>query len=263
MKKTVLFFCVLLMAACQCGRTDFEARPVLKMPPLPDGETNRYRIMVRSDSAGTYTTTLRYDFLAPGSPDEEPLPVYALVLVTQMKTGNVPVVDSSLVYMHRSNLAPRSSFRFIRTGEAMRTTAANYSVHSVAVSSFGADEQKQQLFPTSVRTFDIDQVAFLGRALKFEPDKPIRITVVNPMGPPFGGAVHEARLKWAGDEEISVPAGDFDCRRVRLTMGGDEIDLWYEKAGTKRLVRYLTPGSGIAIELLPSAAPMLRVVPEE
>lgn len=252
MNRLLIAACTIL-AACQCGRTDLEARLALEVPPLLDGEVCRYRVLAGGDSIGTYTSSLFHDWLEPGLDDEEPQPVFALILVTRTTTGNVPVADSSLLYVHRHNLAPRSSFRFIRTGNALSTTAANYSVHSVAVSGYASGQEVQRLLPVGNRTFDIDGVILLGRALRLETRKPIRISVINPMGPPFGGVTYDADFTWLGDELITVPAGVFDCRRVRLSMGEEKLDLWYERAGTKRLVRYTTSGSGITVEMLPPA----------
>lgn len=247
----------LLLIACQCGRTDFEARVALVVPPLPDGEICHYRVMAGNDSIGTYTSFLYHDWLDPGLEDEEPQPVYALILVTRTTTGNVPVTDSSLLYVYRQNLTPRSSFRFIRTGNALTTTAVNYSAYSAAVSGYASGQEVQRLFPVGPRTFDIDGLVLLGRAIRLETKKPVRISVINPMGPPFGGTVQDAEFTWMGDELITVPAGVFDCRRLRLSLGDEQLDLWYERTGTKRLVRYTTLTSGISVELLPTA-PLLQ-----
>lgn len=261
MTKRLLCLCLLVLAAGRCGRTDVETKLNIALPPLPDGEVNQYRVRVVNDSIGILTATLHHDWLEPASEAEEPLPVFALVLVTRTMTGKVPTTDSSLLHVRRSDLAPRSSFRFIRTGSALSTTACNYGTGSVAVSSYASGEEKQRLLPTSARTYDIDELTLLGRALKLEPKKPASIAVINPMGPPLGGTMYAAEFRWAGDEEVTVPAGTFDCRKVQLLIGQGQIELWYEKAGTQRLVRYLAAGSGMVIDLLPPSAPILGTVP--
>jgi hypothetical protein len=237
----------LLLAAMTCGRTDFQARLALEIPPIPDGEVCNYRVLARNDSVGSYTTLVRHDWLG----DEE-LPVFGLMVVMRIATGKVATTDSSVVLVRRNNLLPRSSFRFIRTGAALSTTAANYSDKSVAVSSYIAGEEKQRLLPVSTRTFDIDQLTFLGRSLKFDKNKPVKITVINTMGPPAGGGVLDAEFTLLGDEMVTVPAGTYDCRRVMLKAMGAEIELCYEKYGTGRLVRYRAEGAGMTIELLPA-----------
>jgi len=242
-----------LLAAMTCGRTDFQARIALEVPPIPDGEVSHYRVLARSDAIGTYTTLVRHDWLG----DDE-MPVFGIAVVMRTMTGQVPTTDSSVVLVKRTNLSPRSSFRFIRTGAALSTTAANYSDKSVAVSSYLAGEEKQRLLPVTARTFDIDELTFLGRALRFDKSKPIKIKVVNPMGPPPGGGVFDAEFELKGDEMVTVPAGSFDCRKLLLRLMDEqkaalaEIELWYEKYGTGRLIKYRAEGSGLTIELLPA-----------
>jgi len=247
MRKWYYYSAFLLLAATTCGRTDFQARIALNVPPIPDGEVCNYRVLARTDSIGTYTALVRQDWLG----DEE-LPVFGVAVVMRTATGQVPTTDSSVVLVRRSNLLPRSSFRFIRTGAALSTTAANYSDKSVAISSYLAGEEKQRLLPVTARTFDIDELTFLGRSLRFDKTKPVKITVVNPMGPPPGGASFEAEFLLKGDEMVSVPAGSFDCRKLMLKAMDMEIELWYEKYGTGRLVKYRAEAAGLTIELLPT-----------
>lgn len=239
--------CLLVLAVIHCGRTDFEAKLILSIPRLVDGETSTYRVSARGDSVGTYTTSLRHAIVNEA-------PAYELTLITRTATGAVETIDSALVYTSRTDLTPLSSFRFVKTGSALFTTAANYSRRSVAVSAYASGEEKQKLLPYEPRTFDIDQLTFLGRALKFEPGKPVKINIINTMGPPLGGAVVGAAFVFKGDETITVPAGVFDCRKLVLRRPGGNVELWYETAPAKRLIRYRATGSGVTMELLPAQA---------
>jgi hypothetical protein len=247
MSKRLSLAFLFLLAAVRCGRTDFQARVALDVPPIPDGEYCRYRVLALADSIGSYETFVRHDWLG-----EDELPVYDLIVVMRSATGKVPTTDSSFLYLYRRDLRPRSSFRFIRTGAALSTTAANYSDKSVAVSSYISGQEGQRLLPATSRTFDIDQLTFLGRSLKFDGKKPVKVSVVNPMGPPAGGVVLDAEFTLAGDESVTVPAGTFDCRKVLFRAGDSEIELWYEKFGTGRMVRYRARAAGMTIELLQS-----------
>ena len=53
------------------------------------------------------------------------------------------------------------------------------------------------------------------------------------------------------DQQIAVPAGTFDCNRVVMNIGPHVVQVWYEKAGARRMVRYEQPGTGMVMELLP------------
>ncbi len=247
MTKKLLFIGLLLLVACQCGTKDFDEKLSIILPPIPDGEVNHYRIATPKGPIGEFITFLRHDWI-----DE--LPVYVLVLVTHTNTGNVEISDSSLVFMRRSDLKPLTSFRFVKTGSAMSTTAANYGENSIAISTWThSGEEKQRLLPTGPKTFDTDQLTFIGRGLKLDPDRPAVINVVDPMGPPAGGTIHRGEFRIRADETVTVPAGTFACRRFTLSVAENEVDLWYERAGTGRLVLYRANGSGITIELLPGA----------
>ncbi|HDR00404.1 MAG TPA: DUF3108 domain-containing protein [candidate division WOR-3 bacterium] len=235
--------CLLLTA---CGTKDFDAGLQLRLPPFPDGETSHYQVVTPAGVIGEHRTGVGMDWL-------EDIPVYRLILVTRTMTGNIETTDSSMVLLHQPDLRPLFSFRFVTVGEALTTTATIYREGSVAVSTWThTGEEKQQLLPSGAGTYDAEQLAFLGRAVRPNPKRPAEITVVEPMGPPFGGDVRPGEFRALGDETVTVPAGSFDCRKLGLTVGDSEFELWYEKAGTGRLVRRLALESGVAIELMPS-----------
>ncbi|OYD16282.1 hypothetical protein CH330_03275 [candidate division WOR-3 bacterium JGI_Cruoil_03_51_56] len=244
MIKRLVFFCILVLVV-QCGKKDLQSELSLSIPSVPDGETNTYRIMALNDSIGTYTTILEHTWIGE-------VPAFALTLITHSTTGKVATLDSSFIYVSRNKLVPLSSFRFIRIGSVLTTTAANYGPGSVAVSTYRAGEEKQRLLPYTPKTFDNDELTFLGRALRLEPNKPAKLTILSPMGHPFGGSVREAEFSYGGNEMVTVPAGSFDCRKLVLKTGVSEVEMWYEKSGTKRLIRYRAPSTGITMELLPT-----------
>lgn len=244
MLKRSLFLVLLAMAACTCGKKDFAEKPPLTLPPIPDGEVAVYRVMAGDDSIGTYTTLFAHDWLK-----EEP--AYALVLMTRARMGNIQTMDSSVVFVRRKDLSPLSSFRFVRKGENLVTTAANYGEKSIAISTWGNQGEKQRLLPVGPRTYDTDQLTLVGRSIKVEPGKPQLVDIISPMGPPPGGAVLGGEFAFMGTETVTVPAGVFECRKLSLAVGESMVELWYEKAGTGRMVLYRSPQ--VAMELLPAA----------
>ncbi|MFO7638554.1 MAG: hypothetical protein R6X14_04515 [bacterium] len=255
MRKTSLLAGLVLLLAAGCGKKDFDERLPLQLPPLPDGEISRYEIGTPAGPIGRMVTGVTIDWYGE-------IPVFILDLVSRTMTGDVESVDSSIIVMRQHDLRPISAFRFIKTGAALVTTAANYGDNSIAVSTWlhtGQDEQR--LLPMTAKTYDTDQLTFVGRALRLDPKRPAKIAVAEPIGPPFGGGIRPGEFRGLGDETVTVPAGSFSCRKVGLTVGDNEVELWYEKAGTGRLVRYFSTGSGITLELLPSAA--LELVPRE
>ncbi len=243
MLRRLLVCCFLTVIAIHCGKTEVRSGLTVTVPPLPDGERNTYRVLVGPDSIGTYTTVLEHSRF-------KDVPAYMITLVTVTRPGNVTTADSSIVYVTRDSMVPLSSFRFVKTGSALVTTAANYGEASIAVSAYSAGDEKQKLFPCGSNTYDIDQLTFLGRAFDLKPEKPVEIAVMNPMGPPSGGSLRTAKLSYLGEESVTGPAGTFDTRKYGLVMGESTVEFWYDKTGTRKLVRYQSVDSGILMELL-------------
>jgi len=236
-----------ILLAVHCGQTrPAEPELLVSVPLIPDGETNTYRVVIAGDSIGTYTTTASHGRF-------KDIPAYEVVLVARTRTGDVTAVDSSVIYVSRDSMVPLSSFRFIKTGGAMVTTAANYGPDMIAISAFSQGEETQRMLPAAPATFDADQLTFLGRALQVSPERPQQITIVSPMGPPPGGRLRNGEFRAKGDENIVVPAGTFECYRYELEVDGSIIDLWYDRAGARKLVRYHSAEAGMSMELLPAA----------
>jgi hypothetical protein len=251
LRPLAIALCLVALVSCQCGKRDFDENLNLRLPPVPNGETCLYRVLMGPDSVGTFETVVVQDWFGETA-------AYVLINVMRIAGEDARMTDSSLVVVARNRLVPLSSFRFIRTGDALRTTGVNYG-QEVAVAAYnnspapGEDSVKRQLLPNDKLTYDTDQLIFLGRALRLDPKRPVQVKVVNPMGPPLGGEVQPAEFRTGGDEIQAVPAGRFDCRKVLLKVGDSEVTLWYEKAGTGRLIRYQAPETGVVLELLPPA----------
>jgi hypothetical protein len=180
-------------------------------------------------------------------------PALRLDLITATTSGAIQTIDSSIVFVSADSLRPLSSFRFVRVGPALTTTAVNYVREAAAIATFAAGEEVQRLLPFDSRTFDSDMLILLGRAIQLAKDRPVEIKVVNPMGPPAGGGLFEGRVGLVGEEAVTVPAGTFNCRKVVFDLGAYVIAVWYEKTGSQRLIRYETPRGDVSqvMELLP------------
>lgn len=245
MKKPLLPAILSAFLCLCCGKADLSKFVRVEVPPIPDGEVTEYVVMSNDEQIGFYTmTTRRVDFRG--------LPAMRLDVVSKTMQGDIPTLDSSTVFVTRDSMKPMATFRFVRTGPALATTAANYAPNSVGIATYTPQEEKQRLLPLGPFAYDADQLNALGRAIRLPTTgKPIDVQVVSPMGPPVGGAVFDGKFGIAGDEVVSVPAGTFDCYKLILNMGQHVIGLWYEKTGSRRMVRYATPGGGLVMELLP------------
>jgi hypothetical protein len=243
--KPLLVAALCALALCFCGKADLGKTARVEVPPLPEGEVEEYSVLVGDEEIGTYAMTTRRGGFRETS-------AWRFDLVSRTRQGAIETVDSSAVFVTRDSMKPISSFRFIRTGNALVTTAANYSPGSVAIATYSEQEQKERMLPTNAVTYDEDELTSLGRAIQIPTTgRPADIQVVSPMGPPFGGAVTDGKIGAGSDERVTVPAGTFDCYKLILNVGPNVIVLWYEKAGSHRMVRYATSGGSMTMELLP------------
>jgi hypothetical protein len=214
-------------------------------PALPDGEVTEYAILSAGRQVGVFSMTVRHV-------EFREVPAYQLDLVAKTRDGATETVDSSLVFVSRDSMVPLTAFRFIITGGATATTAANYGDSAVAVSAYAQGDERQQLLPIRPRTYDADQLNILGRVIQIKGRQPVDILVVSPMGPPFGGNVFEGRLSMAGEEVARVPAGSIGCTRLVFEFGQQRFTTWYEKTGVHRMVRYATGDGAMEMQLLAS-----------
>jgi len=233
------------LAVCFCGKADLGKTARVEVPPLPEGETDTYRILAGDEEIGTYVMVTH----RVGSGDAQ---AWRFDVVSRIQQGSIETVDSAVVFATRDSMKPISTFHFTRTGAALVTTAANYAPGSVAISTYSEQEQKERMLPTNAVTYDEDELTALGRAIQVPTTgRPSDIQVVSPMGPPFGGAVTDGKIGAGKDERATVPAGTFDCYKLILNVGPNVMVMWYEKTGGHRMVRYATSGGSMTMELLP------------
>ncbi len=245
MKQILLFLILLTLVLGGCGRVSPVSGMQVTGPVLPDGEITEYAILNAGHQSGVFSMTVQHVAFRD-------VPSYRLDLVATTRNGAVETSDSSLVFVTRDGMVPLTSFRFIRTGGAIMTTAANYADSSVAISVYAPDGEQQQLLPLGPRTYDADQLTVLGRVIQIQGRQPIEIRIINPMGPPPGGAVLAGRLSFIGDEAARVPAGKFNCVRLLFEFGPQKVTVWYEKTGAHRMVRYLTEDGELEMQLVAS-----------
>jgi hypothetical protein len=250
----LLSFVPLAFTATGCGRSHFGTGWSFRKPAIPESEALTYRVIADGDSIGTHRMVVRKGYF-------KDVPSFMIELVTRTTTGSMETVDSSVVFVSQDTIAPLSSFRFVRAGSALVATAANYGDGSVAVTTFAGEEEQQKMLPSQPKTFDVDQLTFLGRTVTLGLGSPAKFNVVIPIGPPAGGSVMKAQFEAVGDEMVTVPAGSFDCRKITLSVGENQVELWYEKAPAQRLIRYNASEARMAFELVGAAMAEYPIAP--
>jgi len=241
------------LAACSCGTTDTgkATQPSgvkLAVPPLADGEVCRYSVAAAGGAIGTRTMTIRRS-------EFDGTPVLALATADRLKQGGVTRLDSSLALVTPDSLTPVTSFHYSWVGSAFITASARYGVGSVGVATYSAQTGEiQRPLPFGPGTYDVGQIIVLGRAIRVPVHKTQEIAVVVPLSMPPGGNVVRGTITALPDEDIETEAGTFDCYKLLVNFGVATANVWYEKAGAHRMVKYLTPDSALSIILLPTAA---------
>lgn len=233
-----------------CGKADLStgeaklgANLRIVVPPLPDGERSTYRIAIAGTEVGLREQATRH------ARHCDVTPAFVFTIVEQTRTGNVPRRDSAEVWVTRDSLKPIASFHFTGVGQALSTTAALYRPGAVMVSTFVPQlGERQRPLPAGPATYDIDQLTALGRGIQIPAGRPADIAVLQP----FAGAILPARVSPLPDERVTVPAGTFDCYRLRFEIGTSHIDVWYEKAGSRRMIRFESSDNQ-TLELLPGS----------
>jgi hypothetical protein len=243
LKQLLLSFVLSVLVLGGCGRVSPAAGMKVAGPVLPDGEVTEYAILSAGRQVGVFSMTVRYV-------EFREVPAYQFDLVAKTRDGAVETTDSSLVFVTRDSMVPLTTFRFIITGGAITTTAANYADSLVAVSAYAQGNQRQQLLPFRPRTFDVDQLTVLGRVIQIQGRQPVDIFVISPMGPPLGGNVFEGRISPAGEEVVRVPAGNISCTKLLFEFGRQKFTAWYEKTGVHRMVRYQTGDGEMEMQLV-------------
>jgi hypothetical protein len=61
-----------------------------------------------------------------------------------------------------------------------------------------------------------------------------------------------AQVSSAGSEQVTVPAGAFNCYKITYTINQSPTNIWYEKDGAHRMIKYETGDGELTIELTAS-----------
>lgn len=237
-----------LALALSCRR-----QPAPELLPIewPERETALYSLAVESVPTGRYELALR-------TLDTLGAPALELVSHTLLYSAGNVASDSAVVLMRRADLAPLRSRRAVSTASGSATAQVTWAGGRAAVTRRRGDEPEEQIsLRVDRRTCDFDALTTLLRVLAVPADTTIALQALSGLA----GYAVPVRVRQLPDERAVVPAGDFTCRRLKATLLGRDVDLWFEPGGARRLVRYLDPGSRMVMELLPDPGADTAVFP--
>jgi hypothetical protein len=241
MKRYAVLLSAVALLACFCGKGE----PALKLEPLEwVEETSHYVVTVEGEVAGTSFTTV-----IPRTHEDKP--ILEIASMTEVGSESGSTRDSSWLVVRQEDLKPVHAFRTVETEGGNLWSETSYSDEEAGVQAMTPVGAKSIDLPLETRTFDNDEVTTLLRVLRLEEQEDVEMEVV--VG--LAGAVIPVTLTLMGDEVITVPAGVLETRRIQMGIAGQFVDLWYEQAGRRRLVRYEAPGSELVMELTEKAVP--------
>lgn len=229
-------FCVVLIAlACRTAPP-----PGVAALDWPATERCVYSLAVDSSPVGVYSIALR-------SLDTLGQAALEIASLTVLQTPAGLASDSAVVLARRHGLAPLRSRRTVSARGGTARATVTWSGGRAAMLVEKPEETLHVSLRVDRRTFDNDELTTLLRVLEVPPDTTVALQALSGMAT----IAIPVRVQSLPDERAVVPAGDFLCRRLRMTVLGRDVDLWYEPAGTRRMVRYLDPSARLVMELLP------------
>jgi hypothetical protein len=241
MKNFVLACLLLLLIAPACRK----AEPGLKLaPPAWLPETLHYRVSLAGQPSGTSVQVVN-----PTTADATPMLELSQLTVVGDEQGSTR--DSSWLLVRQAGLRPVHAFRTVQTGDDVLWSEVTYTDKLAGVQAMTPMGQKAIDLEIGPTDFDNDQLTTLLRALEVGADKDVDLGLV--VG--LVGSDIPVTVSLMGTETVMVPAGAIEARRLQLGIAGQVVDLWFETAGRKRMVRYEAPGSELVMELTPAPVP--------
>lgn len=215
----VLMVLVALPLACAPNPqpVDFEA-------PWQDGEVTRYNITTTDGTlVGAATWSVRHQ-------------ENRWVLVQHNAVGEVEgemVVDEKL--------RPVTGWR--KQGGLRADTT--YSPHDISIVKTPEDGAKTtETIPRPEGALDNEQTLQTFRALPFAPGMEVAFANIS-----AAGGVIPFTVNLAGEEQVEVPAGNFDTWHLHVHFASIRHEAWYSKHAPHVLVRYRNPTAGKTFEL--------------
>jgi hypothetical protein len=237
MKKTLIIILGVTMLMVFCAKKE---APSIKLSQPQWSEVNKYQIVVDTTPSGSYVLTNKLGQLGKES-------IIELSAVTKVKGINGESRDSSTMILRKDNLKPIKSTKIIFSRGVTLSSEITYAKNKASIKAKLPQGDKSIDIPISVNSFDNDEVTTLLSAIELKPGEEKELSAV--VG--LSGASIPIKVKGIGEEKIKVPAGEFECNKYEMSVVGRTIDLWYEKAGLKRMIKYFDAQSDMAMVLMP------------
>lgn len=220
---------------------------VLKDPGIPDGEQIIWRVTEAGEARGPSIITWR-------TGDIDGKPVYEIT----MDGGE----RKQARYIIR-----RADMRLIEA-QVSRNTEEGRSTVSITleddcqylVCTEESEKTKKKKIDCSLDGYDGTVLPFSLRGFPFETQKDVKLKITPPFRPgiPFWAwRMWKSKVQFLGTEVVTVPAGTFDCYKLRLEASGGLIKrltsayyFWFTKEPPYQFVKYQDEDGKAVTELM-------------
>ncbi len=219
------------LIACSSSEENPANPPIFTTAPWKGEESYTYNLKTRADdSAGTCT-------LVTGAADGGRLKLSRLCGKDQFRDDGTVTVDEK-------SLMPSQSVRvFTDSKQNKRSTYTNdYTGSEVTFQADvnGSSNKTTRDLPSATDKvsqpawYDDEEVLWLARGLNLASGAKVDYTLVINAGQP---SIHTVNVRVDPAERVSVPAGEFQAWKVRLSRGGNVNYVWVEASGAQRVVK--------------------------
>ncbi len=238
MKRVLLLVFTLVLTIAFCAKK--KERPNVKLSQPKWSEISKYQIVIDTTPSGSYMLTNKTSRLGNEA-------IIELTAVTTVKNINGESRDSSAMILHKDNLKPIKSLKIITARGAVLGSEITYADDKATIKAKLPSGEKSITISIGPNSYDNDEITTVLSALDLKAGEEKELSAV--VG--LSGTSIPVKIKNLGEEKIKVPAGEFDCNKYEMTLVGRTIDVWYEKAEAKRMIKYLDTQSNMAMELIP------------
>ena len=191
------------------GQNQLELQPA----PWEDGEVLEFKVQTKGSQSGTGTYRVtRINSVAREGKQGWELKSYQ---------GTLSRWDNAAVWFDSLNYNPGYSRLFTRM--AGKDINAVYTSDGVYATTENAGQYSEKNVTLNRNVFDNAQIPEIFRCLPLKEG----YRAVLPVFDSSNGSTYEAAVEVTAREEISVPAGTFDCFKIVLTHGPTKSTQWY------------------------------------
>jgi hypothetical protein len=192
--------------------------------PWPEQEVSYYDVLKNDTLAGRSTYQVRLT-------EFNRTPVYEITGINSSVSGPASTIhDSAVALLTRDSLKSVRTFQTRNALVRQDTVISRYDKGAVTVTT----KTGSRVLPVSSNTFDNSILVIAVRAFDLKPGAKYLLTSLATFGP----WTKPADLEVLGDDTVTVPAGNFFCRKVLLELAGWTMQLWYERDIPHRYVKF-------------------------